>query len=161
MSYCRFSSMNWKSDVYVYADVMGGWTTHVASRKRAIPPIPGIPIHKLPRLNGKWDKELRKVVYPNRRNRITARILYGFTGFWHRRVHMASLRLIPLRPIGLAHDGESFNDETPGECADRLERLRAMGYQVPEGAIQALREEEAEENQQGEGGYSFDKKSPA
>lgn len=29
MSYCRWSSDNFKCDVYVYADVSGGWTTHV------------------------------------------------------------------------------------------------------------------------------------
>ena len=31
MSYCRFSSDDWQCDVYVYADVAGGWTTHVAA----------------------------------------------------------------------------------------------------------------------------------
>lgn len=30
MSYCRFSSDNFQSDVYVYADVYGGYTTMVA-----------------------------------------------------------------------------------------------------------------------------------
>ena len=30
MSYCRFSSEDFASDVYVYEDVCGGYTTHVA-----------------------------------------------------------------------------------------------------------------------------------
>lgn len=42
MSYCRWSSMNWMCDVYVYEDVDGGWATHVAGRRRAIPPIPDL-----------------------------------------------------------------------------------------------------------------------
>ena len=58
------------------------------------------------------------------------------------RLHRLSMRLIPLRPIGLPCDGESFNDSTPGECADTLERLRGMGYIVPQYAIDALREED-------------------
>lgn len=30
MSYCRFSSDNWKSDIYCYEACSGGFTTHVA-----------------------------------------------------------------------------------------------------------------------------------
>lgn len=37
MSYCRFSSDNFKSDVYVYADIAGGWTTHVAHSRLTKP----------------------------------------------------------------------------------------------------------------------------
>jgi len=37
MSYCRWSSDNYQCDVYCYADVGGGYTTQVASRRR----IPG------------------------------------------------------------------------------------------------------------------------
>lgn len=44
MSYCRWStdlSDNKQSDLYVYEDVMGGYTIHVASRRRVInTPIP-------------------------------------------------------------------------------------------------------------------------
>ena len=46
-----------------------------------------------------------------------------------------------MRKIGLPEDGETFNDATAGDCADRLEYLRALGYQVPQYAIDALREE--------------------
>lgn len=117
MSYCRWSSMNDMCDVYVYEDVAGGWTTHVAFRRRALPPIPSLPLGRVPtRLWLLWD----------------------------RYVHRATLHLIPLRPIGLPHDGCSFNDSTPGACADRLESLRAMGYRVPLYAIDTLREEDRE-----------------
>ena len=33
MSYCRWSSDGFKSDVYVYADVAGGFTCHVTDGK--------------------------------------------------------------------------------------------------------------------------------
>ena len=30
MSYCRWSSNDFQCDLYIYSDVNGGWTTHVA-----------------------------------------------------------------------------------------------------------------------------------
>ncbi|MFH1633386.1 MAG: hypothetical protein ABIG63_05160 [Chloroflexota bacterium] len=41
MSYCRWSSDNFKSDIYCYADVSGGWTIHVASKhlEKELPPL--------------------------------------------------------------------------------------------------------------------------
>lgn len=41
-------------------------------------------------------------------------------------------------------NGENFNDSIPGDCADTLEELRNQGHKVPQYAIDALREEEAE-----------------
>jgi hypothetical protein len=135
--------MNWRCDVYVYEHVAGGWTTHVAGRKRIIPPIPALP---LPSFNfgGVWDFDTRRMKYPNWRKRLAARIVFGFYAFWHNWAHTASLNLIPLREIGLAHDGKTFDDSTAGDCADRLEWLRSEGYTVPQYAIDALREEQRE-----------------
>lgn len=123
MSYCRFSSENFGSDVYVYESCYGGWTTHVASRRRVIPPIPDLPLS----LSFK-----------------PPRFYFSIWSWWHKHLHLRSLDLIPLRPIGLPHDGDGFGDDTPGACADRLESLRAMGYRVPQYAIDALRREQAE-----------------
>lgn len=41
MSYCRWSSDNFKCDLYVYSDVSGGYTTHVAGRRVVgdVPPV--------------------------------------------------------------------------------------------------------------------------
>lgn len=146
MSYCRWSSMNWMCDVYVYEDVGGGWTTHVAGQRRAIPPVPDILASSLSMALHRWsgcyfDRESRAIVYPLRWRGIAYRMWTRLSTFWHNRVHMGSLHLIPLRPIGLPHDGESFNDPSPVDCADRLERLRALGYKVPQRAIDALRGE--------------------
>ena len=145
MSYCRWSSMNWRCDVYVYADVGGGWTTHVAGRRRRVPPIPDLPLMRLPSFGGTYNRDERRMVYPSRWHALGARVVFGFSAFWHNRVHMASLHLIPLRPIGLAFDGDSFNDASPTDCADRLEQLRAAGYVVPQDAINALRDELVED----------------
>jgi hypothetical protein len=47
-------------------------------------------------------------------------------------------------PVAIDHPeaGTSFNHDTPGECADNLERLRASGLIVPHWAIDDLRSEQ-------------------
>lgn len=142
MSYCRWSSMNWRCDVYVYEDVSGGWTTHVAGGRRVIGPIPDIPFGWLPRFGAEWNRETRSVDYPSAWHRRAAHAIYAVATCWYR-LHMFTLDLIPLRPIGLPHDAESFSDPTAAACADRLEALRALGYIVPQSAIDALRAEHA------------------
>lgn len=117
MSYCRFSCNNWKSDVYVYEDVSGGFTTHVARSRRTLPIIPDAPLSLAGGSVGRWVWLL-----------------------WHR-LHMWSLSVTPLRKIGGANDGENFNDETASECAKTLMLLRGVGYRVPQHAIDALRAE--------------------
>jgi hypothetical protein len=143
MSYCRWSSMNWRCDVYTYEDVSGGWTTHVAGRRRIFPPVPDLPLMRF-RFGAEWDDTQRASKYPTKWHKRAAGVWFRLWGFWHRWIHGVTLDLIPLRRIGLPHDGGSFNDSTPGECADTLERLRAIGYIVPQYAIDSLREEEAE-----------------
>ena len=120
MSYCRWSSDRFQCDVYVYADCTGGWTTHVAS-SRSIEKSPVMPWRTLgvPILG-----RFRWWLYTKRNDR------------WSDNRTFTS--------IGLEHDGESFNDNTPGECAARLEELKAMGYNVPQYVINSLLEEEQE-----------------
>ena len=114
MSYCRWSSDDFQCDVYVYENVSGGWTTHVASNRPVID---------------------RSVLPP---------IVTEDPLSWYRRLEAVSeqLKTAERKPIGLPHDGKTFNDETPGEAADTLEMLRAVGYNVPQYAIDALREEQ-------------------
>lgn len=126
-------------DVYVYEDCYGGWTTHVAGNRCVIPPIPKIPWSWMPRL-GRYDNAARRVIYPNR-------FVAAVAWVWLRilvasdRLHMWSLGVIPRRRIGLQFDGERFNDATPSLCAETLLMLRAVGYNVPQYAINALQEE--------------------
>jgi hypothetical protein len=143
MSYCRWSSMNWGCDVYVYENVSGYWTTHVAGRRRIFPPIPDIGWRRMPSFGAVWDKEARAATYPSKWHRRCAHAFYWLANLWHR-LHMFNLGLIPLRTIGLPHDGETFNDAGPAECADTLESLSRAGYVVPQNVIKALREEAAD-----------------
>jgi len=142
MSYCRWSSMNMMCDVYVYENVSGGWTTHVAGNRLMFQPIPSLPLGVF-NFRGKWDKKKRRVTYPNRRIAFFAHIYFKVFS-WSQSLHSWSIGLIPRRNIGLQHDGKTFNSDTAGDCADLLESLRKEGYRVPQYAIDRLREEEAE-----------------
>lgn len=144
MSYCRWSSDNWMCDVYVYASYMGCWTIHVAGTRNVIPPLPDLPIHRLATFGGKYDFEARKATYPSKLHAACAKTQFWLAALWHR-AHMASVDAVPKRPIGLAYDGETFYSVTAGDCADRLEMLRAAGYRVPQYAIDALRAEQEQE----------------
>lgn len=119
MSYCRFSSDNWRSDVYAYESCYGGFTTHVAgNRLEGDTPIPEMPVdwHKLP-----VDELVR---------------LHEAQSAWidHAR-HV---------PIGLQCDGETFQDETVVALRSRLLWLRELGYLVPDATIAMLDAEIAE-----------------
>ena len=110
MSYCRFSCENWKSDVYVYADCDGGWTTHVAC-KRILGDAPTAP---------PLDK-----VSP-------AEWLAAH------QVQQKWLEQCAREQITLPYAGQSFCHATPEECVHLLETLRDMGYCVPQHAVDAL-----------------------
>lgn len=122
MSYCRWSSYGWKCDVYVYADVSGGWTTHVAGRKRVAPaPCPELDWDSLSRLPkderiaamSEWEKAERE---------------------W--------LDKSELVDIGREFDGNTFNDPTPQDCATTLLMLKRVGYWVPDEVISELENEQ-------------------
>jgi len=119
MSYCRWSSDDFSCDVYVYENCIGGWTTHVAGN-RVLGDIPKTP--------------------PMEQDNMPA-----FVAAY--KAQMDFLETAKRAPIGLPHDGESFDDPSPGDCADRLESLRAEGYVVPQYAIDALRGEQSELNE--------------
>ena len=108
MAYCRWSDC----DVYVYEDVGGGWTTHVAGRRRVAGKAPDINFTSVE----------------------TIQATYAARNAWYE-AHPE------MNDIGLPCDGESYNDASPGECADRLQGLKAMGYDVPDEVIDELREE--------------------
>lgn len=115
MSYCRFSSDNWSCDLYVYQSIHGGFVTQVAGNR-----ITG-DIPKLPPLSA------------------------GVDAYWSAtKAQHQFLDTAVRKPIELPHAGAGFVDATANECADRLESLRALGYNVPQHAIDALREEAAE-----------------
>jgi hypothetical protein len=119
MSYCRWSTDDFQCDVYVYADVAGGFTTHVAGNRPVL------------------DVELPPRV-PLTEENVDA---------WIERDRIVSewIEKAERRPIGLPHDGDTFRDETADDAANTLQRLLELGYKVPQRAIDALRAEAADE----------------
>jgi hypothetical protein len=158
MSYCRWSSDFFECDVYVYANVSGMWTTHVAGRrlKHRVPDElkAAHPHGSDPEFAHKYMAAYRAVeAWRNSLPCDELPVNYAQPdgtskpGIW--RTPKAS-EYLDLREIG-AEAGESYDDASPGECADRLEQLKAKGFNVPQYAIDALREDQLEIHQiQGE-----------
>ena len=117
MSYCRFSCDSFRSMVYCYEDCSGGYTTHVAASK-ALCDIPQVP--NFPRSPDQADIQ----AWLDAHNKM-----------------MAYLDTAERAPIGLPVDGQSFNDPTLPEFLNRLLWLRALGYYVPQFAIDAVQDE--------------------
>lgn len=116
MSYCRWSSDNWRSDLYCYEGVGDGFVTHVAAN-RIVGDIP-----QTPPFGSVSMAEWMAAYSEQRRFLATAK----------------------REPIGLPHDGESFyNDDLAGMLA-RMKELQALGYHVPASAIAAAEEELAD-----------------
>ena len=140
MSYCRFSSDNWKSDVYVY-DAGYAKVIHVAGRKRLIAPIPELPASfgiKLVRWSGaKWNDKTRKLEFDSRTKAVVNQIGFWLIGKINWFNHF-TLSLIPLVSLKLPHAGETFETITAWECIEKLEYLRELGYNVPQYALDDL-----------------------
>ena len=110
MSYCRFSSDDWQSDIYCYEHVDGFIAIHVAGSRHIIEDMP-------PPIDYESDKK----------------------GWIERQLKISdSLDSSKMEPIGLPHDGESYSLKTHQEAADKLKELKKIGYNVPEYAIEAL-----------------------
>jgi hypothetical protein len=113
MSYCRWSSDNYACDVYVYENIYGGWTTHIAKyRRKHSYPCPSLDFTDVNTLQESLQ------------------------------LQQAWLDESVLELIDSPNAGKSFNDPTPEACAARLENLREEGLAVPQYAIDTLMEEE-------------------
>ena len=115
MSYCRWSSDDYQCDVYAYEHVNGGFMVHVASNRVVFTsPLPDfVPFE------------------PGRIGEFIAR----------QQAVLAMVDSAERADIGLPQDGADYCEPDAGACADRLEQLRGAGYNVPQYAIDALREE--------------------
>lgn len=102
----------------MYGDCNGGITCHIAGN-RIVGEVPAVP--PIGRVS---DEEWTKAMQRSRE-------------FLDKAEHV---------DIGLAHDGETFNEPDEAAMAERLLQLRAIGYNVPQHAIDALLEEAAEAN---------------
>jgi hypothetical protein len=111
MSYCRFSSDNWQSDVYVYAHVDGGYDVHVASNRFVgeIPPLANFGTVS----QQEWVES--------------------------HEAQTQAIKRAEKTPIGLSSDGESFHWEDLQDLLIHLLQLRAEGYHVPDFALERIR----------------------
>lgn len=119
MSYCRFSSDSWRCEVYCYEDCSGGFTTHVAGN-RVVGEIP----QDLPWPSGGADNGAEIAQWMARHGE-----------------QMAFLETCEREPIGLPHDGDSFNDPDEESMLARLIDLQSIGYHVPQYVIDGLKED--------------------
>lgn len=116
MSYCRFSSDDYQCDAYVYSST-NGYTTHIAgSRVVFARPLPAPVVFDEANIDAWLEREIEVC-----------------------RIVDVSGRV----PVDLPFAGDSFDDEEASACADRLEALRALGYRIPQYAIDSLREDAA------------------
>lgn len=120
MSYCRWSSNNWDCDVYVYEDVAGGWTIHVAGRRRK--PITG----PCPAMDFSGPDALAES-YKKQREWLDGE---GTDYEWE--------------DLPEKWACESYNVPTPGEAANLLQQMLDDGLHVPVEVINELREEDNE-----------------
>lgn len=122
MSYCRWSTDDFQCDVYAYESVDGGFVVHVAGMRIVFAePLP-------PDSDTQWTDPASIAAFLQRHQMVVE-------------IVDRSERV----PIGLPCDGDTFREPDASACADRLEQLRSMGYLVPQFAIDALREEAAED----------------
>lgn len=127
MSYARWSTDDFKCDLYIYEDVSGGWTIHVAGNRTVW--LVDLPEEE-PFTPGDGDSYLR---YFARHRKVLDMLDEQYDGINFKR-----------EPIDLPHAGESFNLDSPGKTADAVAMLRDLGYSVPYEVIDELRAEQAD-----------------
>lgn len=126
MSYCRWSSDNFRCDLYCYEDVSGGYTTHVAGRRRlgldTLPPSP-------------YDDEAFELIRQKKNDEWEARY----------KAYDKALNALEFEDITLPHAGLTFNDPDLETFKMRLLSLRSLGYRFPDYVLEEVDEEIAAE----------------
>ena len=112
MSYCRWSSDDWKCDIYAYESAKG-YQIHVAGN-RIQGDIPGT-------LN---------ITESNVEEWVTA----------HNK-QMDFIKTAERKPIGLPNDGESYLCETLEDFRNKLTELKETGYHIPKDVFDAIKSE--------------------
>lgn len=115
MSYCRWSSDDWKSDVYAY-ESNRGYELHVAGNRYTseIPPL-------LP-----YSTE-------------------NHEAWWKSyQAQMEAVDKAESAPIGGEYDGKDFVYDTLPEFLEGLRDVAGKGYRVPEWVIEVVQDEIAE-----------------
>jgi|WetSurMetagenome_2_1015567.scaffolds.fasta_scaffold148707_3 hypothetical protein len=117
MSYCRFSSDNFNCDLYIYEDVSGGFTTHVASNRQRT-----------------WIKLFYWIT--------DKRLKFGNYKTRWRRFRLFKIPLfLTHKKIDGAFDGKTFNDDTISDVLKKVDALKRCGYKIPECSYNTIKEE--------------------
>jgi hypothetical protein len=117
MSYARFSTNGFRSHVYVYKHVFGHYQIDVARKEHDVDRS-GLPPEPEPGEEGFAEKYAE-----------------------YKREVIGLVKGAEMAPIGGPLDGECFEEETAESAVERLAQIREAGYNVPEKAIERLREE--------------------
>lgn len=123
MSYCRLSSDDFQSDVYVYATVNGRIHIHMAIQKRKINPKLLPPKIEEPDANlvsdEEWDEITQQI---DDRNAVV----------------MELLESIPYEKLNGPFAGKTFVENSKLAAYNRLLEIRNAGYHVPQHALDRL-----------------------
>lgn len=114
MSYCRWSSNNFKCDVYCYESVHGCFTIHVASN-RIVDELPPEPFNFIDLPKEEFSKKCKE--------------------------HHDALDKAKHKKIGLKYDGQSFDCNTIEDMRNTLVELKQVGYIVPDFVFEIIDEE--------------------
>ena len=130
MSYCRWSSNNWKCDLFCYEDVSGGITTHVAGN-RVVGEVPEVSLRLLQYKPVSVTEE------------ILTRMRHEEFKEWTEANERQQKFLDTCQrvPIGLPYDNQSFNDPTYEDFLARLMHLRSVGYRFPDYVIEEVEDD--------------------
>lgn len=118
MSYCRFSSDNWKCQVYCYGG-SDGFYTYVAGNK-VVGDVPSLDWELLRKSDD--DEALKEF-----QRQYTEQ--------------MAWLDGAERKPIGLPYDGQAFTDPDLESFLRTLTMLKDAGYNVPQYVFDEVRDE--------------------
>jgi hypothetical protein len=120
VSYCRWSSDDYQSDLYIYESTTG-YEVHIAGRRilysKKLPDwVPFTPENIQ---NGTWQQrqeEVEKLLYSSEK-----------------------------QDIEFKHAGKCYTFPDGKSCADFVKELISLGYNVPNGVVEALIESDKEE----------------
>lgn len=123
MSYCRWSSDDWRSDLYVY-ESLDGWEVLVAGRRKVPEFFAALPA-EVP-----WPTDWRDEAQ---------------TDPWFARQQAVTDMLDGFGWVDLPapYAGEMVTFDSADEAADALVWLAACGFHVPDGVIDAIRSDAA------------------
>ena len=125
MSYCRWSSDSFRCDLYCYEDVHGGWTTHVAGRRRVMPDDFRDPWSECDAKDLQDEEKFKKV-------------WEGHQEF------MSRLDEFPFEELSLPGAGKTYNDPTLEDFRARVASLLDAGFNGRPGLLEDIDAEIAE-----------------